>query len=149
MFNHDLPNYFQKNNKKKRHIFLLACGVLLFLSGCRIIKSAKLQALENAGSVLQLKTGQEVRRSLQDEGTALGKPVYAKIIIEYEPINNHTRKEVYDEIVAILERNNWESESVTVPDYFKATLQQGQFEMLGSVTIDPSRNLIIVIMRIY
>jgi hypothetical protein len=96
-------------------IALLVFGILLFLSGCSLIKSAELRALEDAASVLQLTTGQEVSRSVQDKGTALGKPVYAKIYIEYEPINNYTKEDVYHEIIAILERNGWEGERVEHP----------------------------------
>jgi len=150
MFNHGLLNYFQKANHK---LYMLASvfGVLLFLNGCGIIKSAELRALEEAASVLQLTTGREVRRSLQDKGTALGKPVYAKIIIVYEPINNHTRKEVYEEIVAILIKNNWEGSELNyiIPDSFSGSLHQGQFNISGGVNIETDRNLVIVIMTIY
>jgi len=105
MFNVGFSSCYQKASHK---LYMLASvfGVLLFLSGCGIIKSAELQALEDAASVLQLTTGREVSRSLRDKGTALGKPVYAEIIIEYEPVNSHTRKEVFDEIITMA---HWES----------------------------------------
>jgi hypothetical protein len=129
---------------------LLASSLLLFLNGCGIIKSAELRALENAASVLQLTTGREVERRIQDKGTALGKPVYAEILIVYEPINHHTRKEIYDEIVAILKKNHWQgNEPLTGHDFFKATLQQSGFEISTDVLIDSDENLVKIYMTIY
>ena len=145
MFNHGLSSYFQKNNKNKLYILALAFGILLFLSGC---KSAELRAIENSASVLQITMGQEVNRWTQDKGVALGKPVYAKIIIEYEPINNHTRKEVYEEIVTVLKNNNWKGEE-PFADYFKATLQQGSFKISTGVSIDEKKNIVTIIMTIH
>jgi hypothetical protein len=130
-------------------IVLLVFGILFFLSGCSLIKSSQLRAIEDAASVLQLTTGREVERWTQDKGTALGKPIYAQVLIVYEPINNHTKKEVFDEIVAILEKNNWESEPVTVPDYFRATLQQGQFKISTRVSIGLDKNLVTIVITIY
>jgi hypothetical protein len=128
-------------------IGLMSIISLLFLSGC---KSAELQAIEDAASVLQLTKGNEVRRSLQDGGTAMGKPVYPEILIIYEPINNYTLEDVYAEIVATLEKNDWEgSEPVTGRDYFEATLQKGQFKISTGVSINPRTNHIVVDMIIY
>ena len=136
--------------KKIRFVFVIGLMLIIFLfflSGC---KSVELQAIEDSASVLQITTGREVSRSLQDKGKALGKPVYAKIIIEYEPINNHTRKEVYEEIVAILEKNNWVgSEPITSYEYFEATLQQRGFEISTGVATDENKNLVTIIMAIY
>ena len=108
------------HQKKTRFIFGLVTVIflMLFLSGC---KSAELQAIENSASVLQITTGREVNKWTHDKGVTLGKPVDAKILIVYEPINNHTRKEVYEEIVAILEKNNWVGKE-PFADYFVATL---------------------------
>ncbi len=129
---------------------VLTLGVLLFLSGCRIIKSAELRALEDAASILQLTTGQEVRMRIQDKGTALGKPIYAETLIVYEPINHHTKQDVYDEIVAFLKKNNWEGdEPLAGHDFFKATLQQGGFEISTDVLIDSDENLVKIYMTIY
>jgi hypothetical protein len=133
-------------------IALLASSLLLFLSGCSLIKSAELRALDDATSVLQLTTGQEVSRSLRDKDWGFSGPIYPQIIILYEPSSNHTKKDVYDEIVTILEKNDWRKDrwnTVTVPEHFSGSVQQGQFEISGSVNIDPNRNLVIVIMRIY
>jgi len=148
MFNHDLSSYFQKNNKNKLYILALAFGVLLFLSGC---KSAELKAMENSTSIIQLTTGREVSISLRDKHRGIVGPVYAQIILVYEPINNHTNKDVYDEIVAILKKNNWEGSEPIMGDdeYFKATLQQGGFEIIADVVIDSKKNHVTIIMRIY
>jgi hypothetical protein len=126
-------------------IGLILIILLLFLRWC---KSAELQAIEDAASVLQITTGREVRRSTQDKSTALGKPVYPEIFIVYEPINNHTRKEVYEEIVAILKKNNWEGSEPFV-DYFKATLQKGGFEISTKVVIGEIKNIVTIRVTIY
>ena len=142
--------YFRQNFNHLGFLFFLACSVTLFLSGCRLIKSAELQALENSTSVMQLSTGREVRRWINDKGKALGKPVYAEILIVYEPDNNHTREDVYNEIVAILKKNKWEGdEPITGRNYFKATLQQDNFEISTGVSIDENKNLVTVVMTIY
>ncbi len=146
MFKPDLSNYFRKANKMLA-IFALALGVLLCLSGC---KSAELKTMENSASILQLTTGREVRRSLIDKQRGFTGPIYPEITIVYEPINNHTKKEVYDEIVAILKKNSWVgSEPLINDDFFKATLQQGNFEITADVVSGLSENLEIIGMTIY
>ena len=110
--------------KHKPYIYksyiVLALGVLLFLSGC---KSAGLKALENLVSNMQLTTGREVERYLQDNGRGFitGEIYYPEVCIVYEPINNYTKKDVYYEIVTILKKNNWQYKVSTTPDYFRAT----------------------------
>ena len=134
-----------KGTLKTLFVGLILIFSLFFLSGC---KSAELQAIEDSASVLQITTGREVRRSTQDKGTALGKPVYPEIFIVYEPINNHARKEVYEEIVAILKKNNWQGKE-PFADYFVATLQQGGFEISAKVSIDEIKNIITISMAIH
>ncbi len=121
--------------------FALALGLLLFLSGCT---SPELKYLEDAASLIQLQTGREVDRLVQDKGRGFTGPIYAEIRIDYEPINNYTKKEVYDEIVAILEKNNWERNEWNIgrSDYFSASLRQGRFKLLASVLIEPDKNLV-------
>jgi hypothetical protein len=130
-------------------IVLLVFGTPFFLSGCGIIKSAELGAIENAASVLQLTTGQEVSRSLQDKGTALGKPVYAEIYIEYEPINNYKKEDVYDEIITILERNGWEGKEATTlarefSASYSASLKELNVALFIDVRIYSEKNLVTV-----
>jgi hypothetical protein len=143
---------FQNPSKlpKTLWVVLIPLLVILFLlSGCRLIKSAELRALEDTASVLQLTTGQEVSRSLQDKGTALGKPVYAKIYIEYEPINNYTKEDVYDEIIAILERNGWEGEesSTLAPEFnafYRGSLKEVNIALFVNVWVSSEKNLVSV-----
>ena len=104
MFTHRTSIYFQEN---KFYIFALALGILLFLSGC---KSTQFEIMEREVAAIQLTTGHEVSRYAHDEEWGFTGPNYAKISIRYEPINEHTKKEVYDEIVAILEANNWQED---------------------------------------
>jgi len=131
---------------------LLVIGLILiislfFLGG---YKSPELKAMENSASVLQLIKGQEVNRFLQDGGKAMGQPVYPEVLIVYEPINNYTQKEVYVEIMTILENNNWERDkSYIFPDGFKAYLQHGYFKIITNVNIDSRNNHVIVKMIIY
>ncbi len=113
--------------KHKSYIYIvyivLALGILLIIN---LGKSVQLKTLENSISVIQLTTGHEVKRYSDKAGSALGKPVYAEVLVIYEPIGNYTKKDVFDEIVAILKTNNWKDEGSTVPDYFRASLQQGE-----------------------
>ena len=141
MFNYCLSCYFQKANNRL-YLFALAFGVLLFLSGC---KSAELKALENSASIIQLTTGREISRSLKDKAVVLAKQQYAEVTIKYEPINNYTRRDVYDEIVGILEKNNWKRDAVNVvPDFYSGSLTQGYSKLLVSVGINPDKNQVIV-----
>lgn len=120
----------------------LSIGILLLLSGC---KSAELEYLETSASILQLTTGHEVSRSSQDKNVVLGKQQYAKLNIEYEPINNYTAREVFDEIVIILENNNWKQDEVNVvPDFYSASLSQDNSNLLVSVAIHPDKDLVMV-----
>jgi hypothetical protein len=137
--------------KRKFYIYMgyiaLAFGILFFLSGC---KSAELITLESAASIIQLQTGREVSRSLEDKDVVLGKPVYAKIQIEYEPINPYTKEDVYEEIVAILEENHWERDKDNiVPDAVSGSLQQGDFKILTTVLIQPDKNLVTLYMEVH
>ena len=127
---------------KYKYQIAFTIGVLFLLSGC---KSAELKEVENSASILQLTTGHEVRRWHQDKGIALGKPVYTKLWIGYEPINHYTKEDVFNEIIATLEKNNWEKDkSNFVPDYFTASLQQDQFRITAAVFYYPDENLIAI-----
>ena len=137
------------HQKKTRFIFGLVTVIflMLFLSGC---KSAELKAMEDATSVLQLTKGQEVERYITDKHRGFTGPVYPEVLIVYEPLNNYTQEEIYAEIVEILENNNWVgSEPNTGQKYFKASLQQGNFEISTGVSIDSRNNHVVVKMIIY
>ena len=145
MFNYELSSYFQKANNNKLYIFALACGLLFFLSGCEI-KSAQLKALENSVSIIQPTTGREVSRSIRDKEAGLTRTIPAQIRIEYEPINNHTKEDLYDEIAAILEKNNWERRESNKgrSDFYSASLPQGRSKIIATVLIRSNENLVSV-----
>lgn len=142
MFNHTLSSCFKKANNGL-YIFILAFSLLLFLSGCKRT-SAQLQALESSASIIQLRTGREVSRWSQDTEAGFTGPVYAEIRIKYEPINNYTKEEVYNEIVDVLEKNNWERDEWNIDrsDYFSASLQQDHFTLLAIVRIHSDENFV-------
>ena len=120
---------------------------LFLLSGC---KSAELKAMENSASVIQLTTGREVSRSLIEKDWGFTGPIYPQVIIVYEPINRYAKKEVLDEIVTILEKNNWERyEWSTTPDSFGGSLRQDRFEISIGVSIDSNKNHVVIVMTIY
>jgi hypothetical protein len=139
----------------KRYIYkiciALAFGVLLLLSGCN---SAKLQALENSVSIIKLTTGREISRSLTDDGTGfLGKPTYAKVLIVYEPIDNHTKLEVLEEIGAVLKINNWEDYGGVNLNYsrtfyyFRTFSQYGEYPVTVWVNTSPDKNEVVLIVE--
>ncbi len=142
-----ISSYFQKANNTKLYIFALVCGLLLFLSGCEI-KSVQLKALENSVSIIQPTTGREVSRSVQDKEAGFTGPIYAEIRIKYEPLNNYTKEDLYDEIVAILEKNSWEGKECNAcrSASFIASLQQDDYRIPISATvlIHPDENLVII-----
>jgi hypothetical protein len=141
--------FAQRYSYKSYIVF--AFGILLFLSGC---KSAKLQALENSVSTVELTTGREVRRSLTDDGTGLlGKPTYAEVLIVYEPIGNHTKQEVFEEIGIVLKQSNWEDYGNASIDYsgkfyyFRTFLQYDGYPVTVWVNTSPAENQVVLIVE--
>jgi len=130
----------------------LAFGVLLFLSGC---KSATLQALENSISTIELTTGREVRRSLTDEhrGFITGGIYAPEVLIVYEPIDNHTKQEVFEEIGAVLKKNNWNDYGNAELDYsgtyyyFRTFMQYGEYPVTVWVNTSPDKNEVVLIVK--
>lgn len=124
----------------------LAFGVLIFFSGCNT-RSAEVNAmLDSSVATTQLTTGSEVRRRYQDRETnpLLGKPKQPEFRIEYEPKSNYTQEDVYDEIVGILENNNWENEELGIAQsgYYKAALSQDGFSIVAEVLIHSRSNIV-------
>lgn len=138
-------SFFQKANYK---LYLaLTLGFLLFLSSC---KSAQLQTIEDSTSVLQITTGREVNRWANDRDWGFSGTIYPEVLIEYEPVNTHTKQEVYDEILTTLKKNHWQgSEPNKSHDYFEASLQQSGFEILAKVAIDHYSNTVVADFVIY
>ena len=137
--------------KHKLYIYIscivLTFGILLFLSGCKKTESTELKAmLESSAATAQLTTGSEVYRQIQDREIKplLGKPKQPEVRIEYEPINNYTKEDVYDEIVGILEKNNWEMKELSIaqPGYYNASLPQDGFTILAEVLIHSQSNIV-------
>lgn len=120
-------------------------GILLFLSGCEM-RSAELKTLESSVSTIQSTTGHEVSRWYQDKEAGFTGPIYAEIRIEYEPINDYTKEELYDELVNILKKNNWEGEECIACSSasFSASLQQDDYPIPinARVRIHSDENLV-------
>ena len=119
--------------------FILAFGALVILSGCEI-KSKELKAmLENPVANMQLITAQEVERSYKDKDVTFGKPIYARVKIEYEPIGNHTKEDVYNEIVKKIESSGWSRDAYNVghSGYYSASLPHESFSLVVEVFNHP------------
>lgn len=131
--------------KRKLSIFegynVLVLVVLILLGGCAT-RSSELNALEASASIIQLTTGREVSRWHQDKGVALGKPIRAEVRIEYEPANNYTKEDVYNEIVTILEKNNWDRERQNIAQSVYYTLPQDGFSIVAKVRFDSESNIV-------
>jgi hypothetical protein len=151
MFKHGFSSCFQKNNNSiYKSCIALAFGILLFLSGCGLTKSAELRAMENSVSIIQLTTGREVLRLLREKDWGFTGPIYPRVMIRYEPINRYTKKDVFDEIVTILEKSNWQKDEWSAtPDSFSGSLRQDRYELSIGVTISSNENHVLVVIIIY
>jgi len=145
MLRYGFSNCFQKANNRLYH-FALGFVILFFLSGCQ---SAELRALENSTTIIQLTTGREVSRWHQDKGTTFGKPDYPEVRIEYEPIANYTVEKVYDEIVATLEKNNWQKVKLGIPypGFYRAISIQDDLIILAEVKIQSEKKKVSILFR--
>ena len=126
---------------------VLVLGVFLFLSW-RETKSAQLQELESLASIIQLNTGRELSRSYQDTEAGFTGPIYAELRINYEPIDNYTKEEVYNEIVFILIENGWEGEECDgcSSASFSASLQRDDYPIpINAIVLVPSDEFIVSI----
>ena len=135
---------------QKNHIAVLF-SFLILLGGCKT-QSEELKAmLASRISTFQPSTGNEVRRSYQDKGVTLGKPIPAEVIIEYKPIGNYTVGDVYDEIVKTLLHQHWQKEELSTyqPGFFIASLSQEGFIIKASVNIQPDRGIVSIRLRTF
>ncbi|MEM9775065.1 MAG: hypothetical protein AAF902_10825 [Chloroflexota bacterium] len=89
-------------------------------------------------------TGTEINRTYQDqENTLLGKPIRAQMRVEFEPTANYSSSDVFNEIVSKFEVEGWHANELsTQSDYFTATLQKGDFSLLGEVYINHHTNIV-------
>ena len=83
---------------------------------------------------MELSTAHEIKQIIQDNEVSLGKPIYAEVRIQYEPIGQHTKEDVFREIVAILEKDQWQRSEMGIDDrYYVATLNKDSFPLLTEV----------------
>ena len=118
-----------KQQKMKIGFIFVSTVTLFLVILFTLTSSSQLKALENLISTIQPTTGHEVNRHIQDTEAGFTGPIYAEIRIDYEPNNNHTMEDLYDEIVKLLERNNWEGKECDgcLSAFFKAYLQQDDY----------------------
>jgi len=122
----------------------------LVISFFSLKQSKELKAmLASSASNIQLSTGNEVRRSYQDSGRTLGKPIPAEVIIEYEPKNNYTEGDIYDEILKTLLNEHWQKEELSTDQsgFFRASLPQDAFIIRASVYIQLDRGIVSIRLR--
>ncbi len=111
-------------------LILAFFGVLIFFSMQKPESAGMKAMLANPVANMQLTTAREIKRFQRDKDTVLGKPIYAEILVEYEPVGNNTQGDVYDEIVGIIKKSGWEKEDVTSGlegKYYKAETRYGSF----------------------
>ncbi len=131
-------------------LLLLEFLVILVFSGVQKTKSEGLKAmLANPVANMQLTTAREVRRYQMDKDKTLGKPGYAEILVIYEPIDNNTQGDVYDEIVGNIENSGWERDSYSAErddyysgalPYYKTSVSKGRLD-IGVSTASESSNV--------
>lgn len=138
----------KRKTKSIKVFYLIGIVIVLFVLiffQKNIIKSREKRILENSIAKIQLTKGREINRWQQEKSLTLGKPIYEKIRVGYEPINNYSKQEVYGEIVAILEKNNWQRDSGNnSPDSFVGSLHQGNYLLFTIVMILPDKNEVTV-----
>ncbi len=128
-------------------LFFLLFGSLILISGC---ESKELKAmLESPLANMQLTTAREVARSHKDKEVTLGKPIYAKVRIKYEPTGNYTKEDVFNEIVKNIEKNGWEREwgrndNSGQSGYYSASLPYESFSLIVEVLRRPGLSTVSV-----
>jgi hypothetical protein len=114
----------------------------------RIFPSAELQAMEKASSAINITSGQVVDKRKNDFHHVLGIPESAQIRLVYAPTGNHTKQEVFSDIVSQLVKNGWKRNDMNIiPEYFTATQKDGgknNFSLYVSVHINENDNLVSV-----
>jgi hypothetical protein len=129
-----------------KQICLALALVVLFVFVIRLFApSTDLQVLQKAASVLQLKTGREVSRSVYDKKKVMGEYSDAEIDLKFEPNNLQTPKIVFDEIISNLLKSNWQrNDSGMVSGYYSATFKVGYATLIVKVAYDPGTNIVSV-----
>jgi len=118
-------------------------GILIFLAFAVFFASrynppaTELQAiLESPAADLQLLTAQEVERLHEDTSISLGTRYRAETRIKYKPVDGHTKEDVFNEIVDLLENSGWNKESSQdiFGGYYRASLPYNTYQKSVYVT---------------
>jgi len=134
---------FSPKNRNKLYVLLFI--LLFFLGGCKA-ESAELRTMSGtSAATTQLTKGKEISRWSQDKeiDPLIGKPKQPELRIEYEPINNYTKEDVFDEIVEILKKDGWVSNTER-SGYFTASLPQEHFTIMAEVLVHSKYNIVSV-----
>ena len=125
----------------RRWLFVAVAAIaFLALSGCQ---STELRTLEQLATTVKPTTGSERERSAQDAGAVLGKPVYAQIMITYQPDGAHTTRDVFDEVVAELEAHSAiQTDAGALPNFYSADLQASSGTVLIDVINLPGKGIV-------
>jgi hypothetical protein len=89
-----------------------------------LFHNSKLEKLEEVALKIKPTNGFELSRSVTKDGVILGKPRYAEVVIEFEPLENADSSMLYDELVVNLSSNNFQQSSFT-QDFYKGIINQG------------------------
>lgn len=124
---------YKKARKKTLALFFLF-ALFFPVSGC---KSTQREDLEHLISMLNISTGREVSRHIQDAKDGLTGPVYAEVLIKYEVLDNHTKEELYMEIISTLKKNGWQEQGCDGcnPEVFYASFLQSDYPLPVSVIV--------------
>ena len=130
------------------NLLFLSFGALILISGCKTHSKELKAMLESPVANMQLTTAKEIKRSYNDKSVSLGKPIYAAVRIEYEPIGNHTKEDVYSEIVENIERSGWRRDAYNVAqrDYYSASKPYESFSLLVEVFNHPEKSTVNIVM---
>ena len=142
MSTNNLLLFFHKNRNK---LYVLIFILLFSVSGCKA-ESTELSAISGTSvATAQLTKGRELSRQSQDREThpLIGKPKQPEMRIEYEPINDYVKEDVFNEIVDILKNDGWTSNTERV-GYFTASLPQGNFTIIAEVLVHSQDNIVSV-----
>lgn len=135
-----------------KYLIVALCGILiLFLGNKYLVKSNELRAILATPIVTSpLTTGYEVERFVSDKGVTLGMPVYPEVLIVYEPKDDYTQRDVFDEVIGILEKDKWEKKELNAPnpEYYKASLPQNGFSIGAEVSTSSDRNTVVMTLKI-
>jgi hypothetical protein len=79
-------------------------GLILIIIGFGLViknheSNELIDVLESPMANLQITSGEEIKRSYYDRGTTLGKPDYVTLYIYYQPKDNSSKADVFNELI--------------------------------------------------